>query len=64
MGINDYLCRMKKRFNVTGVCFSDQHYVADTSAKFARIMEMIEMLGIRVWAWWMSSLENWVTKSE
>jgi hypothetical protein len=34
---------MKKRFNVTGVCFSDQHYVADTSAKFARIMEMIEM---------------------
>ncbi len=34
---------MKKRFNVTGVCFLDQHYVADTSAKFARIMEMIEM---------------------
>jgi hypothetical protein len=34
---------MKKRFNVTGVCFSEQHYVADTSAKFARIMEMIEM---------------------
>ena len=34
---------MKKRFNVTGACFLDQHYVADTSAKFARIMEMIEM---------------------
>jgi len=33
---------MKKRFNVTGVCFSDQHYMADTSAKFARIMEMVE----------------------
>ncbi len=55
---------MKKRFNVTGVCFSDQHYVADTSAKFARIMEMIEMLGIRTWAWWMRPLESWVTKSE
>jgi hypothetical protein len=30
----DYLCTMKKRFNVTGVCIPGQHYVADTSAKF------------------------------
>jgi len=33
---------MKKRFNVTGVCHPEQHYMADTSAKFARIMEMVE----------------------
>ena len=33
---------MKKRFNVTGVCFPGMHYMADTSAKFDRIMEMIE----------------------
>ena len=33
---------MKKRFNVTGNCIPAQHYMADTSAKFARIMEMVE----------------------
>jgi hypothetical protein len=33
---------MKKRFNVTGVCFPEQHYMADTTAKYARIWEMIE----------------------
>jgi AAA-like domain len=33
---------MKKRFNVTGVCFPEQHYMADTSAKFARILDMVE----------------------
>jgi AAA-like domain len=33
---------MKKRFNVTGVCYPEQHYMADTSAKFARIMDMVE----------------------
>lgn len=33
---------MKKRFNVTGVCFPSQHYMADTRAKYARILEMVE----------------------
>lgn len=33
---------MKKRFNVTGACHPGQHYMADTSAKFTRIMEMVE----------------------
>jgi predicted AAA+ superfamily ATPase len=33
---------MKKRFNVTGVCFPERHYMADTTAKYARIWEMIE----------------------
>jgi Predicted AAA-ATPase len=33
---------MRKRFNVTGVCYHEQHYMADTSAKFARIMDMVE----------------------
>jgi Predicted AAA-ATPase len=33
---------MKKRFNVTGACFLDQHYMADTSAKFERILDMVE----------------------
>lgn len=33
---------MKKRFNVTGACHPHLHYMADISAKFARIMEMVE----------------------
>jgi AAA-like domain len=33
---------MKKRFNVTGPCHPTQHYMADTSAKLNRVMEMIE----------------------
>ena len=33
---------MKKRFNVTGVCFPAEHYMADSSAKYARIVEMVE----------------------
>jgi hypothetical protein len=33
---------MKKRFNITGVCFPEQHYMADTTAMYARILEMIE----------------------
>jgi AAA-like domain len=33
---------MKKRFNVTGACHPTQHYMADTSAKLNRVMEMIE----------------------
>jgi hypothetical protein len=33
---------MKKRFNVTGVCFPTEHYMADYTAKYARIVEMVE----------------------
>lgn len=33
---------MKKRFNVTGVCFPEEHYMADSSAKYARMLEMVE----------------------
>ena len=33
---------MKKRFNVTGACHPGQHYMADTSAKFARVLDMVE----------------------
>jgi hypothetical protein len=33
---------MKKRFNVTGVCFPTEHYMADSSAKYARILAMVE----------------------
>jgi len=33
---------MKKRFNVTGVCFPAEHYMADSSSKYARILEMVE----------------------
>lgn len=33
---------MKKRFNVTGVCFPAEHYMADSRAKYARILEMVE----------------------
>ena len=33
---------MKKRFNITGACHPGEHYMADTSAKFARIVEMVE----------------------
>ncbi len=37
-----YLYPMKKRFNVTGVCFPAEHYMADSSAKYARMLEMVE----------------------
>ena len=33
---------MEKRFNVTGTCFPQQHYMADTSAKLAHISKMVE----------------------
>ena len=33
---------MKKRFNITGVCYPDQHYMADVSGKFAKTMKMVE----------------------
>lgn len=33
---------MRRRFNDTGVCVPDRHFMADTSAKLARIIELIE----------------------
>lgn len=33
---------MAKRFNVTGICFPDQHYMVDTSQKFKLIKKLIE----------------------
>lgn len=33
---------MEKESNVTGACFSDQHYMADTSAKFKAITRLVE----------------------
>ncbi|MEY3249257.1 MAG: hypothetical protein RL742_1300, partial [Bacteroidota bacterium] len=31
-----------KKFNITGACFPAQHYMADTSRKFDRILAMVE----------------------
>jgi AAA-like domain len=33
---------MAKRFNVTGTCFPNQHYMADISKKFAKTMRLVE----------------------
>jgi len=33
---------MPKRFNVTGTCFPDEHYMADISGKLAQVLAMIE----------------------
>ncbi len=33
---------MNKRFNVTGACHPQLHFMADTSVKFARVLEMVE----------------------
>jgi hypothetical protein len=33
---------MPKRFNVTGTCFPDEHYMADISGKLAQALAMIE----------------------
>jgi energy-coupling factor transporter ATP-binding protein EcfA2 len=33
---------MAKRFNVTGTCFPDIHYMADTSAKFKMAFKLVE----------------------
>ncbi|MEY3249283.1 MAG: hypothetical protein RL742_1326, partial [Bacteroidota bacterium] len=33
---------MAKKFNITGACFPAQHYMADTSRKFDRILAMVE----------------------
>ena len=34
--------RMRKKFNVTGLCVPDQHYMADVSKKLAATMVMVE----------------------
>lgn len=33
---------MKKRFNITGVCIADRHYMMDTREKINAVMEMID----------------------
>ncbi len=33
---------MRKKFNITGWCDANQHYMADTSEKFRQIMNMVE----------------------
>ena len=33
---------MEKEFNVTGLCFPDQHYMADVSNKLEQVIKMIE----------------------
>ena len=33
---------MAKEFNITGLCFADEHYMADVSKKLAETMEMME----------------------
>ena len=34
---------MKKKFNITGLCFPNEHYMADVSKKLARTVEMVEI---------------------
>ncbi len=34
---------MAKRFNVTGICFPHEHYMADTSKKFQSIRNLIDL---------------------
>ena len=33
---------MPKKFNITGLCFADEHYMADVSAKLAQTQKMVE----------------------
>jgi AAA-like domain len=33
---------MKKKFNITGLCFPNQHYMADVSKKLANAYDMVE----------------------
>ena len=33
---------MNKRFNVTGTCIQEQHYMADTKEKLDKIIRLIE----------------------
>ena len=34
---------MKKRFNITGLCFPNEHYMADVSKKLERTLDMVEI---------------------
>jgi hypothetical protein len=36
---------MPKRFNDTGVCIPERHYMVDTSAKLKQIIQLIEWRG-------------------
>ena len=33
---------MAKKFNITGTCYADEHYMADVSNKLAKIRQMVE----------------------
>jgi len=33
---------MKKKFNITGLCFPEQHYMMDVRQKMSEVMEMVE----------------------
>ena len=33
---------MKKRFNITGVCIPEKHYMVDISNKISEIFKMVE----------------------
>jgi len=33
---------MKKRFNTTGLCVPEKHYMADISQKLAQVIQMID----------------------
>ena len=33
---------MAKKFNITGLCLPEQHYMADTSDKIEQIVKMVE----------------------
>ena len=33
---------MKKKFNVTGTCFPEMHYMADVSKKLEKVYQLIE----------------------
>ena len=33
---------MKKKFNITGLCFPTEHYMADVTKKLARTLDMVD----------------------
>ena len=33
---------MKRRFNTTGVCYTDEHYMVDLSTRLAKMKEMVD----------------------
>jgi len=47
---------MKKRFNDTGVCIPEEHYMVDISKKTSQIFKMVqnglEMKGKEIFAAW------------